>query len=75
MFSWGTSPNTSGTDLIGNSIGQPNNGKPPSYNESFKNITIATGPNKGPNQGQNNGKNKGQNQGQNNGKNNQEEHF
>ena len=73
MFSWGTSPNTSGTDLIGNSIGQPNNGKPPSYNESFKNITIAKGPNKGPNNEKketNNGKNKGQNK---NGPNNQEE--
>jgi hypothetical protein len=65
MFgSWSTSQNTSGTDSSSTSTGQPNNGKPPSYNSIYPKGT----PNefKGPNKVTNNGQNK-------NGQNKQEE--
>jgi len=63
MFgSWNTSQNTLGTK-------EQNNGQPPTYKDSFKNITIAKGPNNGKNKGPNNGKNKGPNKGQNKGQN------
>lgn len=79
MFSWGTSPNTSGTGLsnttswFGTSTGQKNGEQPPSYNSIYPKGT----PNefKGPNNGKkgtNNGQ-KGPNNGKNKGSNNQEE--
>jgi len=72
MFGSFSNPNTSGTGLFSTSTGQKNGEQPPSYNESFKNITIEKGPNKGQNQGLINGK-KGTNNGKNKGPNNQEE--
>ena len=59
MFgSWGA-PNTLGTYSPSTSTGQNNGEQPPSYNQSFKNITIAKGPNNGSNSGPNNGSNNG----------------